>query len=323
VWNGYEVTETRPRFGGIEEFAEYAFQAGWTDGLPVLPPEARDVDSALDTVDADPVTVLWADGEARLTVADVAVASVLAGSKASYFPVVLAAAEAYLDGLSNGGYGPSLVEASHCVVVNGPVRNQIGINCGLGLYGPGWRANATVGRALSFVVRATLGDLVPSFGDPGQFTMCFGEDEENSGWTPLHAVRGFDAAASAATVHSVIARSLAHDRQSTTSKDLLNQLVLYARGKVSGSSWFEDDPCSLLLIFPPESARVLSGWSKENVHEYLFERLVVDDGTPIQPVRLPSPEDLLIVAAGGPAFAGVQLLLSHRFSPVTRQVHEL
>jgi hypothetical protein len=317
------VTETGQSFADIHEFAEYAFGAGWTDGLPVVPPQARDVDAALGTVDVDRAMVLWTNTQERLTVADVAIASVLAGCKASYFPLVLAAAEAYLDGFTRGGDGPSVVEAAHCVVVNGPVRNQLGVNCGLGLYGPGWPANATVGRALAFVVRATLGARVPAFGDPGQLTMCFGEDEENSGWTPLHAVRGFDAATSAATVHSVIARSLAHDRQSATPEALLDQLVAYARGKVSGSSWFGPDPCSLLLVFPPESKRVLDGWSKEHVHDYLFERLVVDDGTPIQPVRLPSPDDLLIVAAGGPAFAGVQLLLSHRFAPVTRQVRTI
>jgi hypothetical protein len=313
---------TATAFDSIDEFSEHAFRAAWTDGLPVAPTDSRAVDGALGTVGLDPATVLWADGDVSLTVFDVALASVLAGCESSYFPVVIAAVRAYLDGLARGSHGPTLVEASHCVVVSGPVRKQINVNCGLGLYGPGWRANATIGRALSFVVRATLRYVVPAFGDPGQFTLCFGEDEENSPWTPLHVERGLNLSDSAVTIHSTIARSLAHDRQSTTPEDLLHRLVIYARARVSGSGWFGQDPCSLLLVFAPESRRVLDGWSKANIHEYLFERIAVDDGTPVQPVRLSSPDDLLIVAAGGSAFAGVQLLLSHRFAPVMRQIHE-
>jgi hypothetical protein len=253
----------------------------------------------------------------------VAAAAVLAGCQASYFPVVLAAAQAFVDSLGSDGLGvPTLSDASQCIVVNGPVRSRIDVNCGFALYGPGWQANATIGRALRFVVRWTLGDKIPSFGDPGQYTLCFGEDEENSPWTPLHVQRGCQVGSSAVTVLSTITRSLAHDRSSKTPEALLDRLVIYARGKVSGSGWFGDDPCSLLLIFPPETRLVVGGWSKEAVREYLFERLVADDGTPIQPVRLSSPDDLVIVAAGGPAFAAVQLLWSHRFSPVTKQVYE-
>jgi hypothetical protein len=58
------------------------------------------------------------------------------------------------------------------------------------------------------------------------------------------------------------------------------------------------------------------------VHEYLYHRLSADDGAPIQPVRLNSPQDLLLVAAGGPAFAAVQLFLAHRFTAVTKQLQE-
>lgn len=312
-----------PAFSDFEEFEEHAFGAGWTDGLPVVPVEAEAVSQALAAIDADGSTVLWKGADTTLLVSDVASAAVLAGCQASYFPVVLAAAQAFVDGLGRDGLGvPTLVDASQCIVVNGPVRSRIDVNCGFALYGPGWQANATIGRALRFVVRWMLGDRVPSFGDPGQYTLCFGEDEENSPWTPLHAERGCQVESSAVTVLSTITRSLAHDRSSKSPEALLDRLVIYARGKVSGSGWFGDDPCSLLLIFPPESRLVVGGWSKEALREYLFERLVVDDGTPIQPVRLSSPDDLVIVAAGGPAFAAVQLMFSHRFSPVTRQVYE-
>ena len=310
-------------FASLEDFAEHAFRAGWTDGLPVLPPEPDVVDAALATVVDDPAAVLWTSDGKEVAVADVAVAAVLAGCKATYFPVVLAAAEAYFGSLGDDGIDVStLPDASQCVIVNGPVRTKIEVNCGFGLYGPGWRANATIGRALRFVVRSTLGTRQPAFGDPGQYTLCFGEDEERSGWTPLHVQRGFSADTSAVTVHSTIVRSMHADRHSTTPEGLLDRLVVFARGKVSGAGWFGDDPCSLVLVIPEETRRVLGKWSKDAMHDYLFERLVAGDDTPIHPVRLASPNDLLIVAAGGPAFAAIQLLLSHRLSPVTTMVRE-
>jgi hypothetical protein len=306
----------------LGDFVEDAFDSGWTDGLPVLPAEPAIVRDALATLGSHSATVLWTHEGRDLTMGDVAVATIVAGCRPSYFPVVLAATEAFLESVGKDRLNvPTIADASQCVVANGPIRNQIDINYGIGLYGPGWRANATIGRALRFVVRSLIGPVVSSFGDPGQYTLCFGEDEENSDWTPLHAQRGFDAESSAVTVLSTIVRSLCHDRHSRSPAELLDNLVVYARGRMSGSNWFGDEPCSLLLVFPPESKRVLGSWSKETVHEYLYNRLVVDDGAPIQPVRLQSPQDLLIVAAGGPAFAAVQLLLAHRFTAVTTQVH--
>jgi hypothetical protein len=125
---------------------------------------------------------------------------------------------------------------------------------------------------------------------------------------------------SAVTVLSTLVQSLCADRHSTTPEELLDNLVSYARGKMSGSSWFGNDQCSLLLVIPPESRRVLGSWTKEAVHDYLYPRLIADDGTPIQPVRLGSPADLLIVAAGGPAFAVIQLFLAHHVTAVTKTV---
>jgi hypothetical protein len=308
---------------GFEDYVESAFDSGWTDGLPVLPPEVADVSAALATVRRDAGTVLWSDEGRSVSIGDVAIATIVAGCSPSWLPVVLAASEAVVESLGDDGLTvPTIADASQVVVANGPVRNRLNINCGFGLYGPGWRANATIGRALRFVVRAILSPVVPAFGDPGQYTLCFGEDEENSQWTPLHAQRGCDAGSSAVTVLSTVVRSLCHDRHSSTPEALLDNLAVYGRGRMSGAGWFGDEPCSLLLVFPPESKRVLGTWTKELVHEHLYDRLVADDGAPIQPVRLQSPDDLLLVAAGGPAFAAVQLLLAHRVQAVTKQLRE-
>jgi hypothetical protein len=308
-------------FTDLTDFVEHAFRSGWTDGLPVFPAEQSLVQQALDTVKVDPDSVLWTSEDGPLSATDVAVFAIMAGCKTSYFPVVLAATQAFLDGLEEDALSlPTIAETSQCVIVNGPIRNHIEINCGLGLYGPGWRANATVGRAVRLVAQSILGPRTTSFGNPGQYTLCFGEDEENSQWTPLHAHRGKDVESSAVTVLSTLVQSLCADRHSTAPEALLDNLVSYARGKMSGSSWFGNDLCSLLLVIPPESRRVLGSWTKEAVYDYLYPRLIADDGTPIQPVRLGSPADLLIVAAGGPAFAAIQLFLAHHVTAVTKTV---
>jgi hypothetical protein len=307
------------QFATLAAFIEEAYTGGWTDGLPVLPPEPDVVDEALRTTPLDPLTPVATGqgGRGEVRVVDVAVASVLAGCLPAFFPVVLAAAQALAE---IGETPPTLADASQCVVINGPIRNRLQVNCGLGLYGPGWRANATIGRGVRFAARAMLPDAQVAFGDPGQYTLCFGEDEENSGWTALHVQRGLAPEASAVTVHSPLVRGLSHDRHSRTAEELIDSLVVYARGKVSGSGWFPGEPGALLLVIAEEARRVLRGWTKESVHAALFERFTADDGTPIQPVCLTEPDDLMIVAAGGPAFSATQFFLSHRVRPRTRAV---
>jgi hypothetical protein len=308
-------------FSDVEEFVELAYESGWTDGLPVIPPDRRSVHAALETVSLDPGLVLWETCETALSVTDVAISATMAGCKSSYFPIVTAAVQAFLDALPTDPADiPTLVEASQCLVVNGPARISEDINCNFGLYGPGWRANATIGRAVQMIARVIVGGRPSAFGGPGQYSLCFGEDEENSPWTPLHVQRGYHADASTVTVFSTLVQSLCADRHSKTPEALLDNLVLYARGKMSGSAWFDDDPCSLLLVIPPETRRVLSGWTKESVHQYLYLRITAEDGTPIQPVRLASTDELSIVAAGGPAFAAIQLSLCHRVLSNTKEV---
>src|ERR1700760_3104530 len=103
----------------------------------------------------------------------------------------------------------TLSEAAQVVIVNGPARQALDINCTAGCFGPGWRANATIGRALRLVVRDVWRGL-PDFLDrapfstPARYTFCFGEDEEGSDWLPLSVERGVAAGRSAVTVASMM-----------------------------------------------------------------------------------------------------------------------
>jgi hypothetical protein len=135
---------------------------------------------------------------------------------------------------------------------------------------------------------------------------------------PLHVERGCAPGSSAVTVHSSLVMSMSHDRHSATPEQFLDTLVVYGRGKVSGSSWFPGSAVSLMLVIPDEARRLLGAWSKDDIRAYLYPRLTADDGTPMQPVALESPDHILIVAAGGRAFSSTQFFLSHIATPVTR-----
>ena len=146
-------------------------------------------------------------GEA--TVEKIAINAVMAGCKPEYLPVVIAAVEAVCtDEFNIHGVTATTMGAAPVMIINGPIREQIGMNMKLGALGAGNRANATIGRALRLVVRnvggATTGGVERStLGNPMKFTMCFAEWEERSPWPALHVERGFKPEDSVVTVFAM------------------------------------------------------------------------------------------------------------------------
>lgn len=172
---------------------------GITDGLPVIPPTEERVAAMIDAAGLpahETIAVIPPEGGIA-TVEKVAINSVMAGCLPEYFPVVIAAIRAVAaPDFDLLGIQTTTNPVTPVLIVNGPIRNAIGINCGRGCMGPGFRANATIGRA----VRLTLlnvgacppGPVAKSIhGMPGRFTFCFGELEEESPWEPLHVEKGF------------------------------------------------------------------------------------------------------------------------------------
>jgi hypothetical protein len=205
------------------------------------------------------------------------------------------------------------------VVVNGPSRLQIDLNCSDGLFGPGWRANATIGRALRLFATETLG-VSPSsgFGDPGQYTFCFGEDEEKSVWTPLHVERGFAPDVDAVTVFPAPVYRQVMDREHNDSAGIMDFLTAFLRGRAAGTRLFGDRPLSQLLVVGQELRRLLApDFPKAALRDALFERVTANDGEPFGPIPVQSPDDLLIVAAGGVAFPTVWAFTAPVGPPVT------
>jgi peroxiredoxin len=310
-----------PASGGLDEL-EDMIERGWSDGLPVLPPTPERVVAMLGGADAGRSLghVPPAHGEATLE--RVAACAVLAGCRPAYFPVVVAAVEAALDpGLNAHGVAVTTQPAGPIVVVNGPVRDAVGLNSGMVALGPGTRANATIGRALRLVLTLTGGGRPggldrATLGHPGKLTCCFAENEEASPWEPLHVERGFPPDSSTVTVIAGDAPLSISDHRSLTPGELAATLAWAAAAQWSPFWWPMDD--TSLFVVCPEHATMFgqAGWSKERVRETMFEAVQrtagelrrgettphvkrADDGTPVH--KWTGAEKIELVVAGGDA----------------------
>ena len=205
------IRARRIEVGSLDDEFEFMFDQGFSDGLPVIPPTPERVLRMLSGTkrDSQEVVAVMPPNMAKVTVEKIAINSVLAGCKPEYLPVVIAAVEAVCtDDFNIHGVMATTMGASPVMVVNGPIRHQIGMNMGLGALGQGNRANATIGRALRLTIR-NVGGARPggtersTFANPMKFTMCFAEWEERSCWDPLHVDRGFALEDSVITVFAM------------------------------------------------------------------------------------------------------------------------
>ncbi|MFH0917068.1 MAG: UGSC family (seleno)protein, partial [bacterium] len=180
----------------------------WTDKLPiVLPTEERVATMLAGTSHAaGEVVGRLRPAEYRefweFTVEQAAVNAVMAGAEPAYFPTILA-----LLGSCLSARHSSTTSIGSMVVVNGPIRHEIGMNSGTGALGPYNHANTTIGRAYGLASQNLQGGSVPgltymgSVGNNFAYTnLVFAENEERSPWEPYHVQQGFDKEASTATI---------------------------------------------------------------------------------------------------------------------------
>lgn len=191
-----------------ERLQELFLRRGWSDGLPLVPPTVARVKAALAFTDRAATETL---GEVEplkglATIEKIAANAVMAGCRPEYLPVVLAAVECLLDPAFNmRGVQTTDENVTPLLIVNGPLARELDINGSFGALGPGWQANATIGRALRLVMH-NLGGGWPGavafagLGQPGRYTLCLAENEALSPWVPLHVEAGLAAEASAVTV---------------------------------------------------------------------------------------------------------------------------
>lgn len=314
------------------------------DGLPVIPPTQARVDAMLACTDWQPDEALINEmppSGATLTVRSLAVNAVMAGCMPEYFPILLAAFQAIADPLYRAFQGAITTHPSgNAVIVSGPLADELGIQSGPGCLGPGFRANATIGRAVNLtlmnVARAIPGKSdMGTHGSPAEFSYCFADSSQNNPWQPLHADL-YGADTTSVTVHKCEAPHNVLDPRGGP-EELLKSIAAVA-ATPGGNNLLH--PSQLLVILNPSQARKIAntGWSKRNVKEFLFEtaRNPVELAQrqaratfPPEFLKLPrvpvmrSPDDVILVVcggAGGHAMVGVPWGLAQAVSrPVTRK----
>jgi hypothetical protein len=306
------------------ELIEAYYSAGWTDGLPVVPPSNASIEEmlAVGGLRGDEVIGEVA-GRNTVVVADkVAINAVMAGCRPEYLPVVVAA----IKGLCHPDFayhGPASSTGGSAIVliVNGPVARRLAINGGNNAFGQGHRPNATIGRAVRLIMmnvmntRPGLLDRA-TLGNPGKYSFCFAEHEDDPPWEPLHVARGLRAEDSAVTVYA-----------SNSLYQVYNQLAAAPEPLLLG---FADALCNLgvpnvkgfnqvLVVFAGEHAEILrrAGWSREQVQQFVIEHARRRIADLKRAARLPGaveaadettwrhlferPEDILLACAGGRA----------------------
>lgn len=345
--------EAADHFEAIELF----YARGWTDGLPVVPPTEERVEAMLSAVPRDPgeVVGILAPRYGKATLEKIAINAVMAGCQPAYFPVVVAAIEAIADENFNlSGVQATTHVAAPLLIINGPVRRALAVNAGPNCFGQGFRANATIGRAVRLCM-INIGGGLPgltdeaTFGHPGKYTYCVAENEELSPWEPLHVERGFRPEQSTVTVFAAEAPHNVSDHTSRTARGVLTTVAdtmatmgnntMYRRGEMA-------------VVIGPEHAATIAaeGWRKQDVKAFLYQearRTVgeltrageyfgditwerywprwIDRNDPA--ARIPvvdRPEDLLVMVAGGTA-GRFSLVIpgwgAHGIRAVTKVIH--
>jgi hypothetical protein len=271
--------------GEVLRAIEYYAERGWTDGLPVVPVTESYLAEFLAQTDRDPDDVLLAMTHLnrQCTVRLAAINAALAGCRPDYFPVVLAAWESLRkEGYVTRGIWQSTTGTAPLLIVNGPVRAAIGLNSRGNVFGSGFRANATIGRAIRLTAINAFG-LRPhqldqaTQGTPAKYTACIAENEEDSPWPPLHADAGIDAADSAVT--AMVIRSCMHieARHTTVPEQLARDIA----NTIARTGPLVHQTISACVVLAPEHAHVFAraGWSKPDLRRFLHENALVPRAT--------------------------------------------
>lgn len=329
----------RPRPGSDERIvrmdgdegavAEHLLAWGWTDGLPIVVPTVERVEQMCAGAVHAPDDVLGsiAPRGAPLTLQHLAANAVMAGCLPEYMPVLEAAVAAMQEGMFNlFGMQTTTHPCALLVIVHGEIADRIGMNSGAGCFGPGNRANATIGRAMRLMM-TNVGGAIPgetdraTQGSPAKYTWCFAENEAASPWPPYRTLFGIGANESAVTVAAVEGPHNVNDHGSDTGEDILRTIAGTMTTVGSNTLYRGGDH---FVVLGPEHAAVIAncGFTRESAQAYLYEHARVEVAR-IPPKKLEeatawggyaaelaewsgriplarAPEEIRLLVAGGP-----------------------
>ena len=303
--------------------AQELFHAnGWTDGLPIVPPTEDSVAACLDWAMTPPDQLIGIEPVrgVPITAEKLAINAVMAGCLPMHFPVVLTAfacmlqPEFLLHGATSSTGGCAVL-----IVLNGPLRRELGATGTFNALGNADRATAVIGRAIRLalinILEVRPGGIDRStLGHPGKFSFCVAEDEEDATWNPLHVERGLPPEVSAVTVMAAGAPRQIMNEWTTKPEEILETFAADMRANLRH---YSIHPGNYAIIVPKQLREHLQAakWTKSMIAEFIHDRarihrrewadvgkgsVVRDKGDRVYPA-LASPEHLLVVAAGGPA----------------------
>jgi hypothetical protein len=285
------LTSNQLEFEDAVKAIEHYFEAGWTDGLPVIPPTVERVERFLDHAGRSPSDIVGEEPTKGhvITAEKAAINAVMAGCLPEHFPVVLAAVDAVSEPSYNlHAISVSTMGAATLTVVNGPIARELGMNSGVSVFGPGNRANATIGRAIRLIITNVTGAVAgvldkAALGHAGKYTWCIAEAEDASPWDPMHVDRGFAADQSTATVFAGISPIQTGVEAGAIAASFKPALL------ASGSGQDE-----VVVVVSPEALGHIqeAGWSKQRFREQLHAQA---------PEAVNSPDGLTVIVAGGAA----------------------
>ena len=296
-------------------------ERNWADGLPIIAPTAERVSAMLDGRDGAKSLGIMPPLWRQVTLEKLAVNAVMAGCEPRAFPIILAAVEAMLDRAFNlYGVQATTHPVAPLLVVNGAYGRQIGLHGGSGCFGPGFRANATIGRAIRLIL-LNVGGAWPgrydmaTQGSPAKFSYCIAENEAASPWGPL-------AEGDTVTVYGGEPPHNVNDHVSTTASGILTTVCDTAVSLGSNVGWYFSQS-QLLVVLGPEHARTIAddGFTRADVQRFVYEHArlplgrlklagmwgmhdwpawmnAVADPDALMP-QVPSPDDVFVAVAGG------------------------
>ena len=258
------------------EAIEFYYEQGLTDGLPVVPPTPERVQQFLDCAGLGPDEVLGTRPSRNwvVTAGKVAINAVMAGCLPEYAPVVVASVRALLQPEFNASaIAETASTSAPLIMVNGPIRGKLNINSGWNLFGPGWRANATIGRTLRLVLMNVCKEIPgvtdkSNFGHPGRYTFCIAENEESSPWEPYHVEKGYPLESSTVTLFSVC-----HPIEAPNWVDGHPEGILETISHII-ASYIRCHGYVIVILGPEHAEKIaVAGWDKARVKEHIAERV--------------------------------------------------
>jgi hypothetical protein len=268
----------------VDEF-EFFLEKDWSDGFPVVTPTEERVRWMLTGTRRAPDEVVGSippAGEVA-TVRTVAIHALMAGCKPEYLPIVLGGITLMLrEELNLGGVQCTMHGVAPLMIVNGPYAEKIGLRGGNGCFGPGFRANATIGRAIRLMLMNLGGGLAgiasaTVFASPIRYTACLTEHMAQSPWPSLAVSRGHAASDDVITCAMVESPRLHFDDVSTEPERLLTGIGDAMTAPGSWNMWFNSD---MVVAMSPQHAKLCAdaGMGRAGAIARLLEHAVRKQG---------------------------------------------